>query len=476
MEPSKKDITPKVRDFIDEGRLISKGDHMLMSLSAGKDSMALLHILVGLLVSFEMRLSLFHLNHLARAAESDEDEKFLISLSKKLDIPLYVERINIEEKRPGGRSFEEYARSVRYELCRKYAEKLGCNRIATAHNRDDCIETILMRIFTGTGVYGLRGIDAERDGIVRPLLGCTAAEIYGHCLCHGIEWREDSSNLDVRYRRNYIRNVLLPEIELKFPAAGDKILTLGNVARDYEELAAELMEDELRKGVEHDGDSILISGGGVLGRRIRFNYVLGRILREHGGMHVRCGTLDDIFRKFSSNRSHVLLLDNGRIEILKVPANNGPALLIRPRKNGEKGPGEWEYDIGILDNSLPAVINIPRSCKNVRLHYCEYGFFLENCRKRTYIFINVPEECNSVTLTNRREGDRIRTEAGTKKIKEIMIDGRMSGTEKSRTPILVLDGRVAAVMCGFVSSSMNRVSPDFHIRRESKKILALSVE
>ena len=213
-----KDLIQQTSAFIIKNSLIGPGMKILLSCSAGKDSMALLAVLYALKERFRCDLGIFHLNHLMRGAESDRDEDFLKSVSDNMGLPFYVERYDFSEHKTRRGSFEEQARNVRYGLIEQYLKNCGYDRCAMAHNNDDAVETVLMRICTGTAIHGLQGIPAKRGHIIRPLLHASASDIYSFLKEESISWREDSSNSDDVYTRNFIRNTVIPRLETRFPA------------------------------------------------------------------------------------------------------------------------------------------------------------------------------------------------------------------------------------------------------------------
>jgi tRNA(Ile)-lysidine synthase len=185
------------------------GDRLLLSLSAGKDSIALMDIMSTLAEEWSLTLGVFHLNHLSRGMESDSDEEFVRNLAKTYQLKLYCERFDCAG-RPRGSSFEEFSREKRYGLLNGIARAESWDKIATAHTGSDNIETVLMRILRGTGIHGLRGIEPIRSKLIRPLLPLTSADVYAHLTDRGLKWREDRSNADPRFLRNSCGTISTP--------------------------------------------------------------------------------------------------------------------------------------------------------------------------------------------------------------------------------------------------------------------------
>ena len=242
-----------------EGR-IRPGSVCLCALSGGCDSVSLVRLLAAIKEEWKLTLYAVHINHGLRQ-EAEADEQFCIRLCHDLDIPLIVYRENIRtlaEKE--GLSEEEAGRKRRYERFLETAGQFGADCILTGHHLDDQAETVLFHLFRGSGLKGLGGIRPEQaldQGIrlLRPLLSVPRRQLEAFLKEEKAGWREDASNQDTRYRRNYIRHELLPAIEEAFPGAAARIArTAGILQRSDDYLEREtsrwLREKRLIKGPE----------------------------------------------------------------------------------------------------------------------------------------------------------------------------------------------------------------------------------
>jgi tRNA(Ile)-lysidine synthase len=212
----------------DEGALIP-GEGLLIALSGGADSVALVDLLLRLRETLGLRVVCAHMDHGLRA-ESAEDVDYCRALCARLDVPLHVRRTDVARAAARRRIGQEAAgRLLRYRWLQELRRREGLDRIATAHHLDDHVETLLMWLFRGTGLRGLRGIAPVQGRIVRPLRGFRRQELHQYLRWRGLEHREDPSNRDPRYLRNQVRHELLPTIERIFGArASDH---LANFAR-----------------------------------------------------------------------------------------------------------------------------------------------------------------------------------------------------------------------------------------------------
>ncbi len=243
------------------GRLGLAGRGVLVAVSGGLDSTALLHALHLLSESQRLNLSIGHVNHGLRGDESEADETAVRDLAAALGRPVRVARVDPGALREGLSSRErptlqEAARTLRYRALAELAEQTGASRIATAHTADDQAETVLLRLMRGTSPDGLGGIpERSPDGrIVRPLLRVSRNQIERFARARRLHWREDSSNRRVNYARNRLRRHWLPGLAGDFnPRLLRAIGSLADAQREDSEWIATLVEREAASRFAMDG-------------------------------------------------------------------------------------------------------------------------------------------------------------------------------------------------------------------------------
>ena len=198
---------------IKERRMIEPGQHLLVAVSGGPDSVALLSLLASLAPSWRLNLTVVHFNYGLRGSESEGDEAFVSAFCRARNIPLVVRRPVISKQHRGS-SLQLWARRARYEIMKSLAHELHADRIATGHTANDQAETMLLWMLRGAGLTGLAGMPFVREHmIVRPLLKTTREDILAYLKQEGLSYRQDSSNLTGLYRRNRVRRALLPVME-----------------------------------------------------------------------------------------------------------------------------------------------------------------------------------------------------------------------------------------------------------------------
>lgn len=232
----------KVEQFLQRDGILPKGAPVIVAVSGGADSMALLHILCRLRVPHGWDVRAAHVNHCLRGEESERDEAFVRSICKQWQVPLAVKRVDVRalaaERKEG---LEACGRRERYAFFASLQEG-AC--IATAHTQSDRAETFLFHATRGTALQGLCSLPAQNGNVLRPLLGCSRAEVEQYCSEQGIAYVEDCTNKDVRYARNRIRHQVMPQLKKINPAVEQSIgrcMTALELDRDFlEEQAASL--------------------------------------------------------------------------------------------------------------------------------------------------------------------------------------------------------------------------------------------
>ena len=217
------DIVNQIKIFFDRYKLLNKTSCFLVGFSGGADSMLLLYCLNEMRKKYGFKLFALHINHGWRGKESDREQKNCENFCKKYKIDFYCEHLSKEIKKD-----ENSARIARYILFKTYAQKLGANAVLTAHNSTDVVETFIYRLAKGMGSTGAMSIPEIRDEgdflICRPLINVSSSEIRNKCKKLGLEYNTDSSNSDNKYKRNLIRNEILPQLEKINPEYENAIL------------------------------------------------------------------------------------------------------------------------------------------------------------------------------------------------------------------------------------------------------------
>jgi tRNA(Ile)-lysidine synthase len=238
-----RNIEEKISDFLKQKNLLPAGEKIILAVSGGADSVALLYIFKKL---YPNAIHIAHINHQLRGSESLKDENFVKRLAKELNLPITVESVDAKTYAKKNKlSIESAARSLRLDALCRIADKENYRFIATAHHKNDNAETVIHRMLRGTGFKGLAGIRPKTiingKTFIRPLLCLGRVELEDYLKNQGINWQSDYTNLDCRFTRNRIRHKILPYLEKEMPSLVKLVFSLsqhcGILAANIEQFA-----------------------------------------------------------------------------------------------------------------------------------------------------------------------------------------------------------------------------------------------
>lgn len=241
----------KVLKTIQKYNLIKKQDKLILGISGGPDSMAMLSILEEIKESKKIDLNfeivVAHVNHKIRE-EANKDEEYVKQYCKKKSIEFYSKSIDVQKLANNKKiGIEEAGRIARYEFFDEILKQTNANKIAIAHNKNDKVETIIMNAMRGSGILGLKGIEAKRSKYIRPLIECERSEIEKYCEDKNLNPRIDKTNFENEYSRNKIRNIVIPYIKREF---NPNIINTLNRLSELVTQEEEYMEKQVKKVYE----------------------------------------------------------------------------------------------------------------------------------------------------------------------------------------------------------------------------------
>lgn len=324
-------LKEQVIDTIKKYNLIKENDSIVIGVSGGPDSICLLHILNEIKNELNFKIYVAHINHMIRE-EADSETEYVKEFCKNLGIECYIKRIDVVEIANNlKRGTEETGRQIRYEFFNEILEKTNSNKIATAHNNNDKVETILMNILRGSGTSGLKGIEAIRDDkYIRPLINTSREEIEEYCETNKLGPKIDKSNNENIYTRNKIRNIVIPYIKREFnPNIIKTINRLSEVANEENEYLNKVTENEFNKLLlEKANNSYVLNLKAfnklelVIKRRVIL-YTINELLSSTTG--IEKVNIDDIIKLCNNNIGNKYL---SPIKNLKVLVKKGKIFFI----------------------------------------------------------------------------------------------------------------------------------------------------
>lgn len=241
--------------YITENNLCTKKDKILLAVSGGVDSMVLMHLFYKL----GYQVGIAHCNFKMRGEISVEEVTFVYSKAKEYNFQFYTTEFDTQTYANNHKlGTQEAARHLRYTWFSQIMEKHDYNLLAVAHHQDDQIETVLMNMIRGSGIFGLQGMRPRRDHIIRPLLFASKDQIRDYANEQHLESREDSSNYESLYRRNYIRNKLIPKIEDRAPSFKKRMAENIQIWQKSARLLRGLLNEELDLRRRTEGNFIIL--------------------------------------------------------------------------------------------------------------------------------------------------------------------------------------------------------------------------
>lgn len=434
----------KVRKTIEKHHMLRKGDHLLVGVSGGADSVALLSVLNRLRPVYGLILTASHFNHGMRAAESDRDEAFVRSLCESMGVPLLTGALK-EGSCAGGLSVEDFLRRHRYAFFEKARREAGALRVALGHHQGDQAETVLMNMIRGTGLGGLSGIPPVRDGgtFIRPLIDCSRYEIADYLAEKGLCFVEDRSNTDERFLRNRVRHCLMPELVNKFnPSIGETLCRLADVCReenDYMTAEAGLYLTRWKDGRAEEMPlevpiAELLRLHAALQRRIILTIVRSTSAADSaiGFEHVKA--VMDLAG--GSNPGGSLDLPGG----LVVKRTYGllefsPVEDAGGRTRGRMAPGRPGNAFN-LEVPVPGIVRIASLGMSIRFREIRGVPSLLESKRKAYL--DLDRIVFPLVLRSVQPGDRIQPLGmkGTRKLKSVFIDEKIPRRLRGAIPVL----------------------------------------
>lgn len=452
------------------------GDRVGVAVSGGADSILLLDFMVALGRELGFRLAVVHFNHCLRGSESDADERFVRDRASELGLDLVGGRADVARvARERKKNLEATARELRYRFFFSLVRKGRLDKVATAHTANDQAETVLLRLLRGAGTRGLGGIyPTLSGGVVRPFLSLTRAEVEDEVAVRGLASREDSSNRDTRFKRNYLRRAIMPLLERELnPRAVLALSAFADRSRDDEAFLEQQSRERSRPWIVHEAGSLKIPVQRLnefppaVARRV-LRQMLSELPINDGGLTIdrkidvrqflkgpspSYGDIESVRHLAREAQSGKRLLV-GAIEVRKEFD-----WLVMSRLSGATRPPEaagFTHEI-----KPPAEVSIPEL--DLLLRFRMTDKLDANLPQQEYtglVWLDAVDSRGPLILRNFRPGDRVTLSAHDKptKMKEIFQRRRVPWQQRSYWPVLELNGRIIwtrgwAVPVGFSGDS-----------------------
>ena len=313
----------KVKETIKKYNLINSGDRIVLGVSGGPDSIAMLDILRQLRDEIKFEIYVVHINHNIRGKDADEDEEYVKKycenynikcFSKKIDVPTIAQNEKI--------GTEEAGRKVRYEYFDEILKKTNSNKIGIAHNKNDKVETIIMHLLRGSGVSGLRGIEPIRENkFIKPLIECDRQEIEKYCKENNLQPRIDKTNFENEYTRNKIRNIVIPYIKEQFnPNIIETITRLSEVISNEDNFIEKIAQETYNKLLvieENNRIELNLKEFNLLDEVLKNRIILIATKKIFGSTQgIEKVNITDIIKLCNNNIGNKFLMPNKNLKVL----------------------------------------------------------------------------------------------------------------------------------------------------------------
>lgn len=410
-------------DFVESKDLFTKDDKLLLALSGGADSVSLFHLLRESDFSF----SVAHVNFSLRGEESDADCSFVVSLCKEYEIDYFIKDVP-ESYWKKGMNIQAEAREIRYSFFKDLAEEYTFTKILSAHHKEDNVETILMNISRGTGIKGLKGMEAKRDMLVRPLLFTERKEIENYLNEKKLTWRNDSSNESNKYKRNRFRNEIIPLLKKENPSLLEAIDRMIENITNVEEVYMEAFKSFCINNIKREGAHVKVDKTNPLHlKRYLYEY-----LKDFGFNRDQVNdiikTLPKVGKQFESN-THILLIDRSDL-----------VLLIKEERN---------------DDVLEIVENASALLHPLVLKFYGSNFFKKDGNSKLAQF-DKSKLSFPLKLRIWQDGDRIQPLGmkGSKKVSDVLIDKKVSSAAKKNIMVLLSGDEIIWIVDCMISEKV----------------------
>ena len=420
---------------------VSKKSKLLLALSGGVDSMVLCH----LLISNNFKFSIAHCNFLLRGNESDSDEDFIRSYTDSNKIEAFFKKFKTKEYASENKiSIQMAARDLRYQWFLTLKEKNNFDFILTAHHLDDSVETFLINLIRGTGIKGLHGIQ-DRNFFIRPLICVSKKDILEYVQIHNIIYRDDSSNKDLKYVRNKIRNEIIPLMKDINPNVRDAIIKTISRIKDVEGIYNKYIIDKKKELIKVSQSQYKINIPKILSETFS-KQLLFEIISDFGFFDV-----DSVFQSFFSssgkeffNSDYYMIKDRSDLIITEHITNN--TIIINKKTNKIVSEGV-SFAIKKID------VNDSVNQDN------------ENKMLIDFDKLDFP-----LLIRPWQSGDRFKPLGmkGFKKLSDYFIDNKFSLIEKKKVRLLISNQNIVCILG-------ERLDERFKLVQESKKVYIVTI-
>lgn len=430
-------LQKQFHEFVLTQELIRDGDHVLLAVSGGVDSM----VMAELFLNDRWNFSIAHCNFNLRGQESDGDQLFVEEWARNNQIKIHSKQFDLGEG-----SVQLNARNARYNWFNELLKSEGYSCVATAHHLNDSLETALLNLVRGTGTKGVSGIKAKSDSIIRPLMFATREQLLNYAQDQKIKWREDSSNAKTDYDRNLLRSEVLPVLEKLNPSLAETFKNTSERLQLSTEFIQEKVEEVKAKYQVEKGSMIELKLDWVAKKTDLL--ILSEVLSDFGFNYVTCKEIFEAIGKSGKRFTSMdweLSMDRNSLFIKSNELKEESEQLV-------SSAGEYNYDWGTLAIS---------TCSQEDVDFGGNG---------SVSFVDSDSLEFPLKVRKWNEGDRFQPLGmnGSKKISDYLIDNKIPLAVKNQVRVLLSRDEIVWVIG-------HQISDLFKITDQTQKVLRLAI-
>ncbi len=460
-------LIEQVETTISKHDLLADGDQLVVGVSGGPDSLALLHILHRLEAKYDLQLHIAHVNHQLRGQDAEQDAEFVADIADRWGWPITIKVVDTQAyKKEEALSLEDAARQLRYDFFFDLQQELGFDKIAVAHQADDQVETILMKFIRGAGLKGLGAMSPQKNKIIRPLLAVTKEEIKSYCSHHDLQPRFDHTNAQPVQLRNKIRLELIPLLKEKYNE--NLVATLTRNAKVWR---AE--NDFLKKSAQRERKQLTVEESEQLLVLDKSKYeglhtaLQRRIIRE--SIRYLTGDYQDIYYQHIKDVRQLALTGKTGSQVdlphsIIAKLNYNQLIIMKESQRVEQDYFKIKAKLG--KTRMPQVGLVVNS-EVVSSSYP----WQEELHKEEKAFLDFAKVGTEFYIRQREAGDRFYPLglSGSKKVKDFLIDEKVPRWKRNQIPIFVTpDGEIFWV-------GTLRIDDRFKVTNSTEQILAIEI-
>lgn len=463
----------KIKKTLIDHKMVEPGETVLLGVSGGPDSVALLHGLFELKQELNVDLVVAHLNHGARGKESDRDARFVKDLCETLQIKVLIEKTDVAKQQAISKSsFQETARNLRLEFFERAMNQIGASRIALGHTLDDQAETVLINLLRGSGLKGAGGMNPVRKPYIRPLFYCSRSEIVDFLKNREISYCNDSSNEKTDYLRNSIRLELIPLLQDKYnPKITETLFETSAIFRADNDYLNDLEDQEFDRvaleSVTSETLSMDIGNFTALPLALKRRLVRKGIQSIMGDLRrISFFHIQEVLHLFEKSQKGKRIDLPGNLEVLclgdrvvfkRIPESD-PSIL----SNDEGMESDWTRPL-----SIPGETRIEKAgviLETKIIDPVDTGFTAEQTNQA---FLDFDKTGRNIMVRFFQAGDRLKPLGmkGTKKLKSLFIDEKVPQEIRSIVPILTTEDNDIIWVYG------TRIADAYRVTADTSKVL-----